>query len=463
MTSPAASASLAMMSRIAWSLLAANLLAAHPLAGTLPAAAQPAASSAPPPPALERLKQHDQELEDLRAKQRSAVETTARLRREIAAIGDDRRKLSQQLIDTAARLRVVESRITATQERLAPLIASEQAQRRALDAQQDAIAEILAALQRIGRRPPPALLVRPGDALEALRSAMMLGAVLPDMRQKAEVLLSDLNDLLRTRAEIDRENAGLTTDLNALTDERMRLSLLTEERAKAQAATEAAVTDSRAAAEALARQAEDVRALIARLEQSLPRNDRRERAALRTDPERKGIDLGQDPAALRDAGRLAPAIAFAAAKGLLPLPVNGLRIRTFGDDDGVGGPALGLSIATRAEAQVTAPCDGWVVYSGPFRNYGQLLILNAGGGYHILLAGMSRISVELGQFVLTGEPVAVMGGSSQTANAAMIGAGQRQAGASAGQPVLYVEFRKDGTPVDPGPWWAAGQAEKVRG
>ena len=94
-----------------------------------------------------------------------------------------------------------------------------------------------------------------------------------------------------------------------------------------------------------------------------------------------------------------------------------MRIRDFGAADGLGGTEKGLSIATRAGAQVTAPCDGWVVYAGPFRNYGQLLILNAGGGYHVLLAGMERISVDLGQFVLTGEPVAVMGGGAQSAAA----------------------------------------------
>jgi septal ring factor EnvC (AmiA/AmiB activator) len=113
-----------------------------------------------------------------------------------------------------------------------------------------------------------------------------------------------------------------------------------------------------------------------------------------------------------------------------------------------------LSIATHAGADITAPCDGWVVYAGPFRSYGQLLILNAGGGYHVLLAGMDRISVDLGQFVLTGEPVATMGGGSQVSSAIATGAKQ---------PVLYVEFRKDGTPIDPSPWWATNEGEKVRG
>src|SRR5256884_324693 len=122
-----------------------------------------------------------------------------------------------------------------------------------------------------------------------------------------------------------------------------------------------------------------------------------------------------DLAALKDPGRLSPAVAFASIKGTLALPVNGVRIREFGAPDGYGGTEKGLSIAARPEGQVTSPCDGWVVYAGVFRNYGQLLILNAGGGYHVLLAGMERISVDLGQFVVTGEPVAVMGGGAQSA------------------------------------------------
>src|SRR6202012_229768 len=161
-----------------------------------------------------------------------------------------------------------------------------------------------------------------------------------------------------------------------------------------------------------------------------------------------------DPALLKDARRTSPAIAFASAKGLFKFPVNGTKIREFGGSDGAGGIDKGISLATRPGSQVTTPCDGWVVYAGPFRSYGQLLILNAGGGYHVLIAGMERISVNIGQFVQTGEPVATMGSTSQVASILA---------ANASQPVLYVEFRKDGTPIDPGPWWAANEGEKVRG
>jgi len=147
------------------------------------------------------------------------------------------------------------------------------------------------------------------------------------------------------------------------------------------------------------------------------------------------------------------AVAFAATRGRLRWPVNGIKVSDYGTSDGLGGTQKGLSIGARANAQITSPCDGWVVYAGTFRSYGQLLILNAGGGYHVLLAGMERISVDLGQFVLTGEPVAVMGGGAQVSAAAT----------KSKQPVLYVEFRKDGTPIDPSPWWATNEGEKVRG
>ena len=205
----------------------------------------------------------------------------------------------------------------------------------------------------------------------------------------------------------------------------------------------------------LARQAENLNRLIVKLEQGLDSAARSARAAARSGEDKKGA--GSQPGfrraqGSRDGSR--PAIAFASAKGMLPLPVNGARIREFGAPDGLGGTEKGLSIAARPGGQITAPCDGWVVYAGPFRNYGQLLILNAGGGYHVLLAGMERISVDLGQFVVTGEPVAVMGSGAQSPLLKR---------AAASQPVLYVEFRKDGIPVDPGPWWAANEGQKVRG
>jgi murein hydrolase activator len=424
-------------------------------------AGQPAAQTAPPqspaPPAAgpqtgaDALKAHDQELNAALARQRESSQNQAGLRVEIDALSADHRKFNQQLIDTAARIRDVEANIDATQARLAPLDQQEQLFQKSLDERRGVIVEILAALQRVGRQPPPALLVRPEDALQAVRTAITLGAVLPEMRTEADALAGDLSDLLGVRKEIADQRDQLARDLDQLGRDQLRMSVLIDQRQKRQAAAEQELTDEQQRAADLAHQVDSIKDLITRLESNL---DPATRAALDSNRSIEQDATRPDLAALGDPGRLAPAVAFADMHGRLRLPVNGARIREFGGSDGAGGTQKGLSIAARPGAQITSPCDGWVVYAGTFRSYGQLLILNAGGGYHVLLAGMDRISVDLGQFVLTGEPVAVMGDGSQASAAVVTGPKQ---------PVLYVEFRKDGTSIDPSPWWATNEGEKVRG
>jgi septal ring factor EnvC (AmiA/AmiB activator) len=405
----------------------------------------------------ETVKRRDQELESVRAEQRKAAEEEQKLKSELDAIGEDRRKLNQALIDTATRIRAVEGRISTAEARLSALAGTEAGIRSSLDGRRAVIAEVLAALQRIGRHPPPAIMVKPEDALESVRAAIMLGAVVPGLKVEAEALAAELADLVRVRAETTAERDKLSRDLTALAEDQSRMSMLIGERQKRQGEVEKAIDAEHQRAAQLARQADNLKDLIAKLERGLGSAGRAARAAAHADDTGSTGDARPDFAALKDPGRLQPAVAFAAAKGMLPLPVNGVKVRDFGSADGAGGSERGISIATRSGAQVTSPCDGWVVYAAPYRSYGQLLILNAGGGYHVLLAGMERISVDIGQFVLTGEPVAVMGSGPQVASA--VGGGA----AASSQPVLYIEFRKDGLPVDPSPWWATTDSEKVRG
>jgi murein hydrolase activator len=408
---------------------------------TPPPAATPASATAVAPEAQKGARQ--EELEKIQAEQKRAADIAAKLKAELDSIGEDRRKLNAMLIGSAASIREVEERIEATEGRLNGLVGNENTVRRSLASRKAVIGEVLAALQRVGRRPPPALLVSPEDALQSVRTAILLGAVLPDMKVEVDTLVADLAELVKVRSAIAAERDGLGRDLAALSQERTRMTVLVQERQRKQSETEKALEAERGRAVQLARQADNLKDLIGKIEQEIASSARAAAAA------RAGNTL----AALNDPGRLSPAIAFASARKSLPFPLNGIRIREFGMPDGLGGTEKGMSLASRAGAQVTAPCDGWVVYAGPFRSYGQLLILNAGGGYHVLLAGMERISVDLGQFVLTGEPVAIMGGGPQSAAAVATGSSQ---------PVLYIEFRKDGAPVDPSPWWAS-DSEKVRG
>ena len=412
------------------------------------ATATPQSTTAAP----EAIKQREQELEAARIQQKSSAESQAKFKADIAAIGQDRSKLNAQLIDIAAQVRGVETSIADAEARLRPLDSREQQIRGSLDSRRSEIVEVLAALQRAGRRTPPALLVRPDDALQSLRTAMLLGSVVPELRGRAEKLTGELSELVTIRKAIATERNSLALDRDKLGADQIRLAALVEERQHQQSSIEKDMETESARAIALSRQVDSLQGLIAKMEQDLKSAARAAAtASLQGVPAANGKP---NAAMLKDSARLSPAIAFASAKGLFAMPVNGSKIRDFGGSDGVGGVEKGISLATRPGSQVTTPCDGWVVYAGPFRSYGQLLILNAGGGYHVLIAGMERISVTIGQFVLTGEPVATMGTTSRVASILAT---------NASQPVLYVEFRKDGTPIDPGPWWAANEGEKVRG
>jgi septal ring factor EnvC (AmiA/AmiB activator) len=386
-------------------------------------------------------------------------ERLSELRAEIDALDQDRETLSRTLIETNKRVQELETQIAGTERRLGALSENEGALRASLLERREVLIEVLAALQRIGHRPPPAILVRPEDALSSVRSAILLGAVVPDLREAADQLAADLRQLQSLRVEMERERDRLRADATALLEERTRVQLLVEQRRNDRALSVAALEDEEKRAVALAGQATSLKDLIARMEleiEAAAKAKAEAEAAAAKNRELAAADRDRRrPKSLGNADRLAPAVSFADAKGLLPLPASGEIVRDFGADDDLGGKTLGISMATRAGGQVSSPVDGWVVYAGPFRSYGQLLIINAGDGYHVLLAGMDEVDVQLGQFVLAGEPVATMA-SPKLASA-------DPADIVSTQPVLYIEFRKDGSSIDPAPWWAATSDEKVGG
>jgi len=381
----------------------------------------------------------------------AAAAEADRNRREadLESLRTDRVRLAAALIDTTARVRAAEIQVSEVEKRLDLLTGSEDAIRTSLQARRSVIAEVLAALQRMGRKPLPAILARPDDVLLAIRTSMLLGAVVPELRSATEALAADLADLARLRASVATERDTLAAEVATLGAERTRLAALVETRQAAQSAAEGSLEGKRQHAADLARQATSLKDLVSRLENDVAS------ARRATEAEADGVRAKAAAEAGKDPARLAPAIAFADARGRMAIPAAGTAIKNYGANDAYGGQEHGLSLATRPQAVVTSPADGWISFSGPYRSYGQLLIINGGGGYDIVLAGLDRTSIAPGQFVVAGEPVGTMGdGSVKTAAAIALGAGQ---------PVLYVEFRKDGLAIDPSPWWAKAELEKVRG
>ncbi|MGV8840319.1 MAG: murein hydrolase activator EnvC family protein [Bauldia sp.] len=408
------------------------------LAATLLASALGVPAGAQAPAEAPGEAQWRAELQAITAEIAVTGERQRELEAEIAALDLDRAAIADELIETNRRVQDLETRIDAAETRMAALLADEDRLRRSLAARRDVLAEVLAVLQRMGRAPPPAIVVQPGDALAAVRSAILLGAVVPELRGEADALVADIERLVALRAEQAAERDRLIAAATDLADESERLELLVAERQRSLNQTQETLLAEQGRAGTLAAQAQTLGELIAAVAAAArPAAEN----AFAFAPVEPGLPVILDPA-----DRIEPAVAFRSLRGNLPRTASGELVTAFGAADGFGGIAQGMTIATRPGARVAAPADGWIEFAGPYRSYGNLLIINAGDGYLVLLSGMQRIDVQYGQFVLAGEPVAEM--------SAVQMAGAAGAAVGVSRPLLYVEFSKDGESIDPGPWWA---------
>jgi septal ring factor EnvC (AmiA/AmiB activator) len=443
-------------------------------------------------------------LESKRNELQDVEQKTKTLQTDVQGLAAERERLNSRLVETAELIKKSEAQLTSIETRLGELDEQERILKGSLNQRNDQIAKLLSALQRMGRNPPPVLITQREDALEMVRSAMLLSAAFPELGNQAKALTVRLNELVRVMTEIRTQRDQLRTEMTRLNDGRTRLSGLMEEKRVTLDERQSELKRMRTAAVDISRNVKDLNELITQLDKAVKTNtglgaydeQQQKQTAANITPNSSSTPQSplpniapNSPAALPDnqkaplpgavpaapstapstskgvnvvelspgatlgsPGRIKPEIAFSDATGRLPTPAQGRQVLSFGEKTQFGGQSKGIVLETRQGAQVTSPCDGWIVYAGEFRSYGQLLIINAGGGYHILLAGLSQIDVQPGQFVLAAEPVGTMSGWSQ----------KPQPAATNNAPVLYVEFRKDGRPVDPDPWWVAGH-RKVQG
>ncbi len=388
-------------------------------------------------------------LAELEASLGLSAEHTAQLKAEIEAMKGDRDKQNAALIAATERVKRAEADVAAVEETIGELIVQELDTRGRLDGADASISNVLAALERISRNPPPALVVDASDALGSARGAMLIGAILPQLRARADKVMADLAHLNEIKAAAEAEEETLRANFSVLEEEQLRIATLIAARKSNEETMTAALAAEEAEAALMAEKAAGLKQLIADLGK---RADAVAAAAAATSLANAGastprLDSDTVLMALANPARTEPAVPFAAARGFLNFPVSGVNVTNFGDGDGFGGISRGLSVVTRAQAPVMAPADGWVIYRGDYLNYGQIVILDVGQEHTILLAGLAQIDVDAGAFVRMGERVGTMGTRTIGLTAA--------SGAGASRPTLYIEMRNKNAPIDPTGWWAA--------
>lgn len=418
-------------------------------------------------------------LEALKQQMDSSLERKKALEEKSKAAAADVAETRAKLIDTAAKVQAREAEVSASERRLDDLNTAEADLLAQLKKRRAHIATLLGALARLDRNPPPALAVKPDDALGAIRSAILMGEAVPELKAQAEDLKVRLQKLMELRQSILAERTTLSQAQASLERERADLEKLLARKIAQQKKLTVAASREEQRATKLSQEATNLTDLISRLESQaqnrLPQS-RPEPPSMAPKPvpapvatadntpsTGKGAEL-----AMLTPPRTSPALPssrhFSEAKGLIRLPATGMLLSGFGQPNGAGGKTEGMTIGTLPGAQVVAPFDGKIAFAGPFRRYGQLLILSVGEGYYVLLAGMAEIDGTVGQTVLAGEPVGRMGkaenGYDQPSSDEFNDSGRKSA--TDGRPSLYIEFRKNSDPIDPRPWLLMSD-KKARG
>ena len=393
----------------------------------------------------ERLGEVERALDEGRKKARQLKKKADTIEQELAVLRRD-------MVAAASIIQAQERKATRLVGSLAELKALEDAKLSRLARQRGQLAGILVALQRVARYPPEALITQPMPPGDTVRSAILLRAVVPQIEQRAARLRDDLESLAKARRDIAEKKFQLSSVTTGLEEERQRLAVLFGQKTALKHRMSAKQRAETRRLKSLAGEAATLRELLNKLNK---RPRRPKRSAKKTEtaepdeapapglPASSAASLAQPravPGTVEQIVGLPAGLTGApitSQRGKLVLPAVGRIILRYGQRTKTGLKRKGITFETRPGAQVVAPYEGRVVYADKFRKYGELLIIEHGEGYHSLLSGLARIDSMMGQWVVAGEPVGVMGRPSRQ------------------KPQLYVELRRHGQPINPLPWLAA--------
>jgi len=337
----------------------------------------------------DQARQRAMDRDEGRAQARTAAEEIVRLRQQLVGLGAAEMAGEKTVGDRGARL--------------AALNAAEADLYAGMGKNQVELARLLGALELYRRDPPPALLVSPRNATDAVNAAILMKAITPELERRAKAFSAEARQLQTLRRSVVLANGALFSAESDVADRRARIEQLIAEKTALERTLDNGADAADTDVKRLAAQARSLGQLVSGL-------DAREGA-------------GSGGADLR-----------------LTAPTPGAPIRRFNDPWPGQARSEGWSWRTPPGAVVLTPADGRIDYAGPLKGWGLVLILRLSGGYHLVLAGLDSANGRIGAEVSAGEPIGHM--------AAAMAAGKDKGAA----PELYMEVRKGETPVDPARW-----------
>ena len=362
--------------------------------------------------------------------------------RKAAELSGEVNSVQKQMVQLARTIQEKEESLSTLEQKQKQTRVRQEELEKRLSLTDKQLVQVVTGMQTLALRPPELIFMNPALPVDMVRSQILMRHSLPVIGGINRQTRSDLAELSQVRSDLQRQIVQIRAARTQLAEKSGQMDRLLQQKSLLQAQYQASQNQARERVQALASQASDLKDLLARLEAEQKRQEeqRRQEQMRVTQAAVQRMNQARPSFRMPASGTLltsrpgAPG-GFARAYGRLAYPVRGEITQKFGETTLSGAHTKGMTITGRPRAQVISPFDGTILFAGPFKNYGQLVIIDNGDNYLTLFAGMDRINPVVGQEVLAGEPIGQM---------------------RENRPDLYIEIRKNGQPVDPEPWFARG-------
>ena len=392
-----------------------------------------------------------QDLEYVQKQVQQQNDKHKKLQQQSSQIDKELSNISKNMVVKARQIQNIEEQTSSMEKELLSLQDELKVLQENFTAEDKNLIQTLYALQNLALKPTEALFVQPVKPVEIIRSAMLLRETVPVLAKRATAIKNKLNEIYNKKKSIEQKMAQIAKNKSNLEKEHAQMRKLMTQKSDVNKKIKTQTVETQKKIRQLADQAKDIKELLDKLEreriawqkmeQARFEQKQRERAELEAYRREQGEDIqktsdtkSDDLIKFKPQDITESVKGFAQAKGRLSRPARGSIVVSYGEETSKGVTSKGISISTRPQAQVISPYDGAVIFAGPFRGYGKLIIIDHGEGYMSLLAGMNSIDCDVGQMLLAGEPVGVMPND--------------------GDSHLYVELRKGNKPIDPKAWIA---------
>lgn len=350
-------------------------------------------------------------------------------------------KIDKNTIALADKIKNNEKKLTELEEKLTQLKEELHRKEEVFTKENNSLVQTLASLQNMSLNPSESVILQPISPIDVIRSAILLRETVPFLNEKSSKLKVDLDTVYNQKQKVEATFEETKKQQKLLESQQTEMRRLMDKKANLRKTVETKSAETQKIAETLSSKAQNLRDLLEELERQkeIARKKREEQeriARLKQQEEMQKLNMPHtvDTKTHANIKKQVKGGKFAKAKGHLTKPVSGIKVTDYGQMISKGVTSKGIAYKTRSKAQVTALFDGTVIFSGPFKGYGNIIIVEHGDGYLSLLAGLGSIDCDVGQMLLAGEPVGTMPESNNAK--------------------LYVEIRKDRHPINPSPWIA---------